>query len=150
MNRTEFERLRDLPGKTITVDIEFSEKRESSPNLTFEQVPIKNALGLDIILNGTFKPHIPSVTFNFHQKGVGPICRLDVNGTAHGLAGRTHKHDLQDESDQKPSKNLPYAIPRTDLANYSVRQLWDMLCQDANITHDGVFKSPDEGDQLCP
>jgi hypothetical protein len=148
MNRTDFEQLRDLPGKTIPVDIRFSAKRETSPNWTFENVPVINTLGWEIILNGTYKPHIPSITFNFVQKGVGPICRLDVNGTVHPGAGRSHKHDLQQETDQKPSRNLPHAIPRNELSQKPVREIWEMLCKQANIIHNGVFYAPDEGEGL--
>jgi hypothetical protein len=144
MNRTEFEQLRNLPGKKISTDISFSTKSDSSPNMTFENVPVDNTLGWNIVLNGTFKPHIPSVTFNFHQKGVGPICRLDVNSTIHGNAGRTHKHDLMDETDQKPAKNLPHAVARPDLDDKTVTQVWQTLCKQAQIDHQGVFNAPDE------
>lgn len=142
MNKHEFESLRDLPGKVISQDIKFTLRSETSPNWVFDNIPLQNALGWEIVLNGTFKPHIPSVTFNFYQRGVGPICRLDVNGTCHKDVGRTHKHALRDEQDQK--RNLPTAVARPELNDQSVRAVWETLCQDARIDHQGKFYSPDE------
>ena len=81
MNRSEFEALRSLPDKQITADIRFELKQATSPNLTFEDVPVENALQYEVILNGTFKPDLPSVTFNFVLRGVGPICRKVIPET---------------------------------------------------------------------
>ncbi|MEW6238137.1 MAG: hypothetical protein AB1656_22335 [Candidatus Omnitrophota bacterium] len=147
MNRHEFELLRDLPGKEITSDIVFISDKYASPNLIFEPVIVQNPLEWEVLLNGTYKPEIPSVTFNFVVKGVGPICRLCVNSRIHKNSGRTHKHDLQDDND--PRKNLPYSIPRPDLnlKEYSVRKIWEILCQQANIRHSGHFIDP-AGDRL--
>lgn len=44
MNRNEFEALRNLPGKTITVDIRFESTQATRPNLTFEKVVVENSL----------------------------------------------------------------------------------------------------------
>jgi hypothetical protein len=62
MNRGEFESLRDLPRKAITVDIRFLESAGSLPNLVFDNVAVENSLGYDIVLNGTFKPRLKAVT----------------------------------------------------------------------------------------
>ena len=76
-------------------------------------------------------------------RGAGPICRLDVNGTIHKDQGRTHKHELRDESD--PRVNLPFAVSRSDIDVHaaSVREIWEGLCAQANIEHVGAFSSPD-------
>ena len=140
MTRLEFEQLRDLPGKVIESDIEFLAKDETSPNLVFDQVPVVNSLDWDVVLNGTYKPGIPSVTFNFVLRGVGPICRVCVNGQIHGAAGRTHKHDLTEPED--PRANLPAAVARPDLVGKDPKEVWDILCRQANITHSGEFKNP--------
>ena len=63
-----------------------------------------------------------------------------VNGTIHPNAGRTHKHDLRKDSD--PRNNLPTAIERPDLAGKSIKEVWDILLQQANITHTGTFNEP--------
>jgi len=107
VNRLEFELLRDLPDKRITDDIRFIAARLTEPNLTFSGVVLENATGWVVRLNGTYKPDIPSLTFNFSIPDVGPICRVDMNGTVHKPAGRTHKHSLRHEDD--PRKNLPNA-----------------------------------------
>jgi hypothetical protein len=112
MNRREFEQLRDLPDKEIRADIEFRRVTGAGPNLIFDGVPLENSLEWDVLLNGTYKPDIPAATFNFVVRGVGPVCRLDVNGTRHGQAGRIHKHDVTDEHD--PRRNLPTVVARPD------------------------------------
>ena len=68
-----------------------SAPRDAKPNLIFDQIAVENSLGWDVLLNGTYKPDIPAISFNFVIRGVGPVCRIDVNGTIHGPAGRTHK-----------------------------------------------------------
>ena len=143
MNRQGFEKLRDSPDKTISADIVFEKKKETVPDLVFEQIRVENSLGMDIVLNGTYKPSIPAVTFNFVLRGVGPICRLCVNGTIHKDVGRTHKHELIREDD--PRLNLPTAVARPDLAGKSVKETWEILCQQANIIHTGKFKDPEGG-----
>jgi hypothetical protein len=140
MNRQDFEQLRDLPGKVISDDIEFASQQSSSPNLVFDGIAVKNSLNLDVVLNGTFKPEIPSVTFNFVVRGVGPICRLCVNSKIHKNAGRTHKHDLQHEDD--PRQNLPNATARPELKDMTPSQVWGVLMSQASIKHEGSFKDP--------
>jgi hypothetical protein len=141
MDRVEFEELRDLPDKTITADIEFLPNKSVSTTLSFE-VPVSNTTGYDLILNCSFVPDIPKLKLNFSIKGIGPICRIEVNGQVHRDAGRTHKHDLHNES--CPRQNLPNAVarPDLDLSLSSPKDIWDLLCVEANITHIGDFKEP--------
>jgi hypothetical protein len=141
MNRADFLQLRDLPGKQISEDISFEESEDLRPNLEFRNVRIQNALGLDVRLNGTYRPGIPAVTLNVAVRGVGPICRIDVNGTIHEKLGRTHKHALRRES--CPRKNLPFAERREDLESLSVRDIWERFCEEAGIVHSGDFNDPE-------
>ena len=141
MNRQEFERLRDLPGKHIAADIEFVASKATSPNLTFDGIRVENELGLDVFVNGTYKPEIPSFSFNFRVGQLGPICRVSVNSMHHKGVGRTHKNDLRDETD--PRLNLPVAIARTDLEGKTTREVWEILCRQARIEHTGKFVAPD-------
>lgn len=142
MTRAEFELLRNLPDKRIAADIAFQQSKATSPNLTFENVPVENSLGLEVLVNGTFKPNLPCVTYNFHIKTAGgPVCRVCVNGTKHGNAGRTHKHDLRHESD--PRNNLPTAVARPDFQNKTAREVWATLITQANIQHTGTFTDPE-------
>ncbi len=124
----------------MLADIEFKSGKDTRPNWTFEGVAVSNALEWDVALNGTYKPDVPAVTFNFSIRGIGPICRVDVNGPIHGAAGRTHKHDLRREED--PRRNLPSADARPDLAGKTPRQIWEDLCQRAQIQHTGRFIDP--------
>jgi hypothetical protein len=139
MNRHEFERLRDLPDKRIISDIIFTPSKQVSTTLTFDRVQVLNALDEEILLNGRYKPDIPSLAFNFVIPGVGPICRLEVNATIHKAAGRTHKHGVMKES--CPRLNLPFADARLefDLNTQSPQEIWIIFCRQANITHLGAF-----------
>ena len=142
MNCQEFEQLRDLPGKWVTADIRFAAVKGASPNLIFGEVAVENSLGVEVVLNGTYKPGLPAVTFNFVVRGTGPICRVTVNGTPHKEAGRTHKNDLRREEDSR--LNLPTAVTRPDLEGKTAREVWATLCQQANIEHVGEFHPPEE------
>jgi hypothetical protein len=143
MTRGDFIQLRDLPDKRIREDILFLEGPDSRPNRVFSNVQIENSLGVDVRLNGTYKPGVPALSLNVTVRGVGPICRLEVNGTVHGPAGRTHKHDLRTE--RCPRRNLPHAEPREDLTELSPAEVWEVLCREANIVHLGRFVDPEGG-----
>jgi hypothetical protein len=80
MDRTEFEALRDLPGKQITQDIPFRRTAPLRPNVVADDVEILNTKGVELRLTIHFNPERGSKTFNVHVPGVGPICRLDVDG----------------------------------------------------------------------
>jgi hypothetical protein len=140
MDRQEFVALRDLADKTIEGDIAFLSHPASGPNLIFGDVEVQNSMELDVVLNGTYRPQIPSVTFNFSVRGVGPICRVCVNGAKHRDAGRTHKHDLR--KDSCPRQNLPVAVARPDLEDLKPSEVWEKIRSDAQITHNGTFADP--------
>ena len=148
MNRTEFDQLRDLPGKTIPGDIRYLPRADASPALTFEGVPVENELDWPVLLNGRYVPATGHFTFNFVVKQVGPICRVCVNGPEHPGAGRTHKHHLRVDVD--PRRNLPTAVARTDLATMTPSQVWADLCQAARIDHAGAFMDPITNPEPAP
>ena len=62
-----------------------------------DNIEIQNSLGASLKLNISYNPEVGSKTFNVTASGVGPICRLDVDGPAHRPVGRSHKHSLQTE-----------------------------------------------------
>ena len=95
MDRTTFEALRDMPGKEIKADIRFARRAALTPVLVAEGVRIDNAGGVELFLTVTYNPIINSKTVNVHPPGIGPVCRLDVDGAAHRPAGRSHKHSVQ-------------------------------------------------------
>jgi hypothetical protein len=141
MDRREFLELRNLPDKVIDGDIEFTSPAEVSPLLVFENIPVGNSLGLDVRLNGKYNPLLPSVVFNFRVITVGAVCRLEVNGTVHN-GHRNHKHSLHLEED--PRRNLPTNVhPRPDLEGKTARQIWETLCREAHIRHNGRFVDPE-------
>jgi hypothetical protein len=143
MLRTEFEALRDLPGKMIESDIRFVRSKATSPFVIAENIRIVNDHGLDARLSIRYNPQVGSKTFNVHVPGLGPICRLDVDGPPHRPAGRSHKHALQ--SERCPDRNLPDGVAdRSELAGKSVRELFAEFCRMAQITHRGTLEAPDE------
>jgi len=143
MNRAEFEAIRDIAGKTIESDIRLVGRRATSPALVADNIRIDNDHGVELRLNITVNPEIGSKTFNVHVPGMGPICRLDVDGPAHRPAGRSHKHSLQ--SDRCPDRNLPDQVQdRPDLRGKGVRELFDVFCQMAHISHLGELILPKE------
>jgi hypothetical protein len=142
VNRTEFEGLRDLADKVIRADIRFSKRQATMPALIAEGIAIENSSAVDLRLNITFNPEVGSKTFNVHVPGLGPVCRMDVDGPAHRPAGRSHKHALL--SERCPERNLRDGVSdRPDLSGRSVRDLFDVFCELGNIRYEGTFESPD-------
>jgi len=142
MTKDEFDELRRMPSKEISVDIEFV-KTKYLPDyiVIFDKARVENSIDYDIYLNGHFNRKTGSLTFNFTLQGVGPICRIDVNGAIHGDQGRTHKHELINEHD--PSAGLPIAYARPDFEGKSAREVWAMICKLAKIEHNGNFSDPE-------
>jgi hypothetical protein len=78
-----------------------------------------------------------------HVSGLGPICRLDVDGAAHRPAGRSHKHSLVTE--RCPDWNLRDGVEdRPDLAGRPLAEVFAIFCAMAGIVHEGVFDLPPE------
>jgi hypothetical protein len=145
VNRTEFETLRDIPGKIIRGDIRFSRRQATSPALVADGIVIENVGGVELRLNITVNPEVGSKTFNVHVPGMGPICRLDVDGPAHPPAGRSHKHALQ--SDRCPDRNLRDGVTdRPELSGKPIRALFDEFCKLGDISHEGSFETPVDSD----
>jgi hypothetical protein len=143
MDRTTFEALRDLPGKTISGDIRFVRRAALAPVLVAEGIRIDNAGGVELLLSVSYNEIVGSKTINVHVPGVGPVCRLDVDGNAHRPAGRSHKHSLHEE--RCPDRNLPDGIvDRPDLVGTSLRMVFAEFCRMANIVHLGHLETPDE------
>ena len=144
MNLTEFEALRDVPDKVIKGDIRFTKRQATAPVMVAEGIPIENGHGTDLRLNITYNPEVGSKTFNVHVPGLGPICRLDIDGTNHRDAGRSHKHALRGE--RCPDRNLPdNVVARSDMSGRSVKEAFDEFCKLGQITLKGTFFAPDEG-----
>jgi hypothetical protein len=140
VDRKDFEALRGMPGKVIRGDIRLVQRRQTHPAMIAE-VAIENSSHTALKLNISYNPEVGSKTFNVTAIGIGPICRLDVDGPAHRPAGRSHKHSLQ--TDRCPDRSLPDGvIDRPDLAGKTVVDLFAIFCQMADITHEGTFYLP--------
>ncbi len=143
MNRDDFAALRDLPDKKITCDIRFIAKRNLVPLFIAEDLKIENSIRQDVRLTIHYNPVVGSKTFNVHIRGIGPICRLDIDGPPHRPCGRAHKHSLQTEG--CPDRNLPDAVQdRPDLLGISLKDAFDKFCGMARIEHVGNFEPPNE------
>jgi hypothetical protein len=141
MDRAAFEAVRDTRGKVIRGDIRLVARRQTQPALVAENIAIESNSGIVLRLNINYNPEAGSKTFNVTAVGVGPICRLDVDGPAHRPAGRSHKHSLQTE--RCPDRNLPDNVDdRADLGRKTVAELFEIFCQMADITHEGTFFPP--------
>lgn len=141
MDRNAFEKLRDLPGKTLAGDVRFKANRNTAPLFTVEKLRIENSAGVDAFLNITWNPRRGSSHFNVSVAGIGPVCRLDVDGPPHRPAGGTHKHSLQ--TDACPDRSLPDGVvDRPDLAGKPLRELFDIFCKMAHIEFSGTFEAP--------
>src|SRR5687768_10251274 len=134
MDRTEFEALRDLPGKYIDEDVRLVSGLKTAPVLCAEDVPLHNDMGIDAVITVTFNPEISAFKCNVHVRGVGPICRVEINGPEHPGSGRTHKHSLQ--TDRCPRQNLHRNVqPRPDLNGITLEEAWRKFCEMAKIVH---------------
>ena len=139
MDRAEFERLRDLPGKTIEGDILLSRIATRGPYLESEKTLIVNSHEVEAFAIVRWNKETDSKTVNVFVSGVGPICRLDVDGRVHAPAGRHHKHSLRTPS--CPEGNLGRDIqPRDDLAGRTIQQVFTEFCRIAGIIHRGTLK----------
>lgn len=145
MNRRDFETLRDLPGKTIPGPIKLSQKQATHPLLTADRIPIQNSQGVSVWMNINFNPETGAKGINVTLDGEGPICRLDVDGSCHGNAGRSHKHSVQDENSVRRSLR-DGVVPRPELSGKSLREVFEDFCIAAHIVHEGAFDAPDEAD----
>lgn len=136
MDRTEFEALRDLRAKTIEGDVCLALSPRTEPLLTADDIAIRNSVGVDLLLNATYLPRRKAFKINVHVRGIGPICRVEVNGPEHPGATRTHKHALK--TSRCPGRNLHHDVQaRPDLKGQSLRDVWRRFCDAAAITHRG-------------
>lgn len=141
MDRPSFEALRDLPGKTIHGDIRLARRAALAPLLVAEGIRIEAGGDTELLMSVHYNPEVGAKTVNVHVPGLGPICRLDVDGPAHRPAGRSHKHALQ--TPRCPERNIPAAvIDRPDLSGRSIRDVFEVFCSMAKITHNGRFEAP--------
>lgn len=152
MERGDFERLLALPEKTILGNIVFAPSKSHGQSLIAQKIRVKNAQNLPLYLNATYRILVPSYSFNFSIRGVGPICRLDVNDSEHLGLGRTHKHSLSGPDD--PRRNLPSAVSLPQLEEASIETAWRWLCNQAKIVHNGRLILPEKpvtygGPPLC-
>jgi hypothetical protein len=142
MNRAEFIELRDLPGKRIVGDIALKRKKDSSIVFASGAVQIEADHGTLANLHLEYNEATDAKTVNVTIVGVGPVCRLDVDGKVHRPAGRSHKHALK--MPECPSNNLPLAvIDRPDLAGQPIEHVFAEFCAMAHIEFNGEITFPD-------
>ncbi|MFP5512150.1 MAG: hypothetical protein ACLGJC_03565 [Alphaproteobacteria bacterium] len=79
MDRSEFERLRDMRGKRIVGDIRLERRSDNSVAWEARDIPIINADGVEARLNVQLVAETGAKTLNVKIPGIGPICRLEVD-----------------------------------------------------------------------
>lgn len=145
MDRSDFETLRDIPGKRISSDIRYARRQATAPVLVVDDVRIDHDGQGELRLHCSWNPETSMIVFNVHVPGVGPICRLCVDGPAHAPAGRSHKHALVTE--RCPGRNLPDGVvDRPDLSGQPVADVFTEFCRISNIEMHGRFFAPDVPD----
>jgi hypothetical protein len=136
MTRAEFEALLSSAGKTINGPLELLPD-VSQPRKFVGQGAIRNVDGHEAIMHVRFDTRTLSKTINVVVNGVGPICRLDVDGVRHRTEGRNHKHDLRTE--RCPERNLPEAVARPELSGQSIDHVFRTFCREAGIRNSGLI-----------
>ena len=145
MNRDEFERLRDLPGKRIVGDIRLTQRADISAAWEARDISITNTDGVDVRMTVQYVTETGAKTINVYVAGVGPICRLEVDSRPHRPAGRSHKHALH--TPECPRENLKREVAdRPDLNGRPLGEVFDTFCRMAHITHDGDLITPPEAE----
>lgn len=138
MDRAEFEHLRGIPGKIIHGDIRLARRANLIARVA-DGIQITNPIQVPLRMNIAFNPESGAKTINVVVQGLGPICRLDVDGPAHRPAGRSHKHSLQ--TARCPGRNLPdNVVDRQDLSGKPIEELFLIFCEIAQISHAGTFE----------
>lgn len=140
MNRGEFEALRDIPNKFIDGNIRLLQKATTRPARVADGIQIHNPREVPLRMNISFNPQSNAKTINVIAMGVGPICRLDVDGPRHRPVGRSHKHSLQ--TPRCPDRGLPEGVvDRSDLTGMPIHSLFELFCRLACIEHRGTFET---------
>ena len=147
MDRKEFERIRDAPGKEILGDIVLRKFKENSAVLTCKK-KIDNRLGYKAFLHIKFNQETSEKNLTVSIDKVGPVCRLDINSRPHKPCSRNHKHSLRTE--KCPSENLTRDVSaRDELANKEIDEIFRIFCNNAKIVHNGNFVWNDREDEPC-
>lgn len=131
MTRTEFEDLRKTTGKHFEGMLKFSPD-PNHPGSYVASGVIRCSDGTAATAYLRYNDITLSKTINIVMAGVGPICRLDVDGSIHKDAGRNHKHELRTPGCS--ANNLPTAVPRPELAGFTIDQVISIFCVDAGIS----------------
>jgi hypothetical protein len=142
VTRTEFEQFRDLPGKTIDRNIDFTVKKNHPSLLAAERIPIKNALGLganlEIHYNRKTEGKILTIIV---VEANGPICRLCVDNGPHPPCMRSHKHALM--TPRCPRDNLKLGVEdKSELDGKTMLEVFAVFCGLVKIQHNGIFHPP--------
>ena len=135
MTRAEFEVLLRSPGKRISESVSLRPD-PSQPQKLVAQAIIRNGDGREAVIHIRFDTRTLSKTINVVVSGVGPICRLDVDGARHRTEGRNHKHDLR--TPRCPERNLPEAVARPELSGQSIEDVFNAFCAESGIRNAGV------------
>ena len=138
MTRTEFEALLRSPGKRISEPVSLVPDA-SQPRKLVAQAIVRNGDGREAVVHIRFDTRTLSKTINVVVSGVGPICRLDVDGARHRTEGRNHKHDLQ--TPRCPARNLPEAVARPELSGQSIADVFSAFCRESGIRNAGLINS---------
>lgn len=126
------------PGKRIIEPVALVPDA-SQPRKLVAQAMIRAGDGREAIIYIRFDTRTFSKTINVVVSGVGPICRLDVDGARHRTVGRNHKHDLR--TVKCPERNLPEAVARPELSGQSIEDVFSAFCREFGIRNAGLLNT---------
>jgi hypothetical protein len=102
-------------------------------------------IGMDtdeiLYMGGHFNCRTGGTTFSFTVEGIGAICRYCIGGAVHKPYGRNHVHKVKKERDVE--RRLPSIERRDELKNLTPKKIWETVCAEANIHHNGEFFEPE-------
>lgn len=139
MNFKDFEALWQ-GNKSIVEEVRFI-PRLAEGVFEIERVEVLGTFSGDVVVHGSYHCGTGAVTFTFCVEGLGAIVRYCVGGNMHGNAGRYHRHEMRGPDDIR--QNLPYAVARPDLIGLTAKQVWEVVCQESNISHTDTFFDPE-------
>lgn len=127
--------------KIVEGDITWSADEDHSPAVEF-RVILHSDLGRSLFIKGSYNPTAETLTYAVIDKASGCIYRLDL-GKEHrnpdrALIGETHKHKWTEQH------GIRWAyVPKdiTEPASDPV-SVWQQLCTEFNITHNGRLHPP--------
>jgi hypothetical protein len=141
MRQKDFEELWNSRNKCINETISYVPHRTIPDTWVFDGIDVMNSTENEMVLNGTFHCGTGEIVFNFRVPLVSAFRRYDIGGGIHRDSGRNHVHITR--KDNCIARKLPFAIRRDDLRGKTPKEVWQVVCLEADIAHTDTFFGPE-------